>query len=126
MLHYRTLWLSIGWFFVFFIWGMSLIRVPEQLDFKINQIDKVEHFVAYFFLMAWFAQLYYKKSTRLFYAIGFILMGIAIEIVQGLGGIRMFDPFDILANSIGVLLAWYFVKENWAEIFVHVENKFIR
>jgi len=126
MLYYRSIWLFIGWLLVLFIWVMSLIPVPEQLNIEINHFDKIEHTLAYFLLMAWFSQLYYSKSVRLFYVVGFILMGVVIEILQGVGEIRMFDPFDMLANSFGVLLAWLFIKGSWSEIFVYIESRFIR
>lgn len=126
MLYYRSIWLSVGWLLVLFIWVMSLIPVPEQLNIEINHFDKIEHTLAYFLLMAWFSQLYYTKSIRLFYALGFIAMGVIIEILQGVGEIRMFDPFDMLANSAGVLLAWLLIRGSWSEIFVNIENRFIR
>jgi len=89
---------------------------------NINHIDKVEHFLAYFILMSWFAQLYPEKSTRNRYAIGLILMGIAIEIAQGMGKIRMFDPLDMLANTTGVLLAWLMIKNKLAKLLFQLER----
>ena len=33
-------------------------------------------------------------------------MGIGLEFVQGALGYRTFDLFDMLANSLGVLIGW--------------------
>lgn len=121
MLYYRTIWLSIGWFMLGIVWIMSLIPVPEPLNIEVNHIDKIEHFVAYFFLMSWFAQLYKKNTTRNKYAVGLIIMGIVIEILQGLSKVRMFDPFDMLANTAGVLLAWHYIKNDLANILFRIE-----
>jgi len=40
------------------------------------------------------------------YATGFILMGIALEFLQGMTGTRSFEVFDMVANSVGVALGW--------------------
>ena len=33
-------------------------------------------------------------------------MGIGLEFIQGWLGYRTYDPFDMLANTIGVALGW--------------------
>ena len=58
MLRYFKLWLSIGWLMVVGLCYFSLISNPPELDIGIEYFDKVRHFVAYFVLMFWFAQLY--------------------------------------------------------------------
>lgn len=126
MLYYRNIWLSIGWFLVLLIWVMSLIPVPESIDIKITYFDKVEHMLAYFMLMAWFAQLYHKRSTRLLYAVGFVAMGLVIEVMQGMGEVRLFDLNDIVANIAGVILAWLFVTGSLTEILAKLENRIKR
>ena len=55
--------------------------------------------------MLWFALLYRSTSARVLYAAGFVAMGVAIEFLQPLTG-RHFEPADMLANTIGVLLGW--------------------
>ena len=84
------------------VW-LSVTPAPPQIDFE--QGDKLGHFLAYGSLMFWFSQLY-RKRTRLFYAIGFIAMGIGLEFVQGELGYRTFEVFDMCANALGVLLGW--------------------
>ena len=53
--------------------------------------------------MFWFSQLY---ASRIFYAIGFTAMGIALELAQGWLGTRQYDLVDMLANTAGVLAGW--------------------
>jgi len=84
------------------VW-LSLTPEPTTLDFK--ESDKVGHFIAYGALMFWFSQLYVKR-TRLFYAGGFIAMGVALEFIQGALGYRTYEVFDMYANTLGVLLGW--------------------
>jgi len=66
--------------------------------------DKAEHFIAYFLLAASAVQLF--KPGRFLGLVGglLILLGIVLEWAQGaLTTTRMADPFDALANALGVL-----------------------
>ncbi len=56
--------------------------------------------------MAWFAFLYRRRRTRVFYAAGFISMGVGLEFIQGMLGYRTYEVFDMYANTLGVLLGW--------------------
>ena len=122
MLRYFNLWLSIGWLMVFLLCYFSLIANPPELEIDFEYFDKVRHFIAYFFLMFWFAQLYKNNVARVGYASFFILMGIVLEILQGLGGVRYFEYYDMLANSIGVVLAWFITKKRWHSLFLYIEK----
>jgi len=110
MLRYFKLWLSIGWIMVFLLSYFSLVSNPPEFDIKFEYFDKVRHFIAYFILMAWFSQLYQTSRLRLFYVLFFIIMGVILEILQGLGGVRYFEYYDMLANSLGVAFAWIATK----------------
>ena len=75
---------------------MPVMPAPE-----LSHGDKLGHLLAYGVLMFWFAGLYHRRYwSRL--AIGFILLGVALEYLQGLTGYRTHDPLDMLANSLGV------------------------
>jgi len=59
----RSLWLAIGYALVFFVVYQSIASHPIQVaDFPYQ--DKVFHALAYFTLMAWFAQIYHDKFQR--------------------------------------------------------------
>lgn len=83
---------------------LSLTPSPPPPAFE--QSDKAGHFVAYGLLMLWFCLLYRSAAARVSYGAGFICMGIALELLQGALGYRTSDPFDMLANALGVLLGW--------------------
>jgi VanZ family protein len=55
--------------------------------------------------MLWFAFLYRRTPTRALYAVAFIAMGVVIEFIQPYTG-RQFEPADMLANTVGVLIGW--------------------
>ena len=75
--------------------------------------DKAVHFTAYF-IMSWLAVTALKsRATALWAMLGLIVMGGALEIIQGLIG-RDCSLQDEIANSLGVLagglVAWIVVR----------------
>jgi len=75
--------------------------VPPKVD--LGQGDKLGHFAAYGLLTFVFCLIYDQRATRLAYAAGFILMGVALEFLQGMTGYRTFELLDMLADAAGVL-----------------------
>ena len=102
-LHYYRAWLSLGCILVGVIIYLSLIPKPPKLS-SIPDIDKIEHLLAYGVLMGWFSQIYLSRVSRIIWAVIFCLMGISLEIIQGLMGHRYFEYADMLANTAGVFL----------------------
>jgi len=84
--------------------------VGESIFFKIKNIDKIFHLTSYFALaFSWFLTINNKKfgvKGKLIVILGCIFYGILIEVLQStLTSFRTGDYLDILANSVGVLLA---------------------
>lgn len=97
----RPWYVAAGWAMVAAIVWASLTPSPPEVDFAAS--DKVGHLAGYAVLMFWFAQLYLARGR---YAAGFIAMGIVLEFVQGWLGYRAYEHYDMLANTLGVLLGW--------------------
>jgi len=125
-LRYRTLWLTLGWLQITAVWVLYLMPSPPSVDIGIDFLDKLVHFATYAMLMGWFIQLYPHTRTRLFYAVGFIGMGMTIEILQGMGKARMFEAADILANSLGVVLISSIMHTRVNQILFTLEQQFIK
>lgn len=100
---YHKLWLSIGYILVTLVIYLSVTSSPPLAE--IQYADKAGHFFAYFAMMAWFAQLYHTKKQRIIYALLFIAMGMAMEFVQSFDSARMAEVADMVANTLGVLIA---------------------
>jgi VanZ family protein len=100
----RKVLIALGWAWVAAIVWLSLTPSPPKVDFE--QSDKLGHFLAYGSLMLWFCLLYAPTKARVGYAAGFIAMGVGLEFIQGMLGYRTYEVFDMLANTIGVLLGW--------------------
>jgi len=122
-LKYKPLWLMVGFAMIVFVVYSSLTSSPPEItSFKLS--DKIMHMTGYFCLMGWFLQIYQQKKIQIILAIIFISMGISLEFLQDLGGVRYFEVNDMLANSAGVLLAWSLVKTPFPKILHYFESKF--
>lgn len=119
-MRYRALWLALGWSIVAAIVWLSLTPSPPKLDVTLG--DKLGHFAAYGTLMFWFCQLYQRRRTRVAYAAAFAAMGIALEFIQGATGYRSFEIFDMVANTLGVLLGWGLAALNGADLMQRIER----
>lgn len=123
ILHLDKLWLSLGWLLIVLTVFLSLMpSLPQVMDF--NQGDKLEHLLAYTILMLWFAQIF-KRRLHLRVGLGFIAMGISLELLQGLSGYRAFEYSDILANTTGVFFGWLLAKTRMANCLLGIKNRVV-
>jgi len=123
-LHHLKLWKGMGYLLVGIVVILSVISPSSNVElFRIN--DKIGHFLAYGTLMGWFAQ-YHEKADYKYLAIIFIAQGIGLEIVQTFLPERVGSFLDILANSLGVLIAWGLANTFLGRILFHFENTILR
>ncbi|WP_026837454.1 VanZ family protein [Gillisia sp. JM1] len=106
--------LIIAVFYTLLITSLSLIQLGKISLGDFNPTDKMMHLAAYFVLaFVWFFYYLFKIQEESLKIKGFfnisiliILFGMLIEVLQGaLTDYRDPDWADMLANSIGVLLA---------------------
>lgn len=120
-------WLAVGWILIGIIIILSLI--PDY-DLRLVQEfvpnDKVGHFLAYGTLMGWFVQLYYPLRTKVVLCILFICMGVGLEVLQSLTLTRTYDIYDMLANSIGVILGLLLSHGAMGRLLIRFENRLQR
>lgn len=98
----RKYLLLIGWLMLLTIIVLSLVNINSAIP-SVKHGDKYGHFIAYFCLMTWFAWLYPKIWVRNVYAIAFIFMGGALEVLQSMTAYRSMDIDDFHVNTIGVI-----------------------
>jgi len=121
-LKYKPLWLTVGFAMVLFVVYASLTAHPPGMDgFELS--DKAMHLIGYFGLMGWFLQIYQNKKMQKILAAIFISMGVGLEFLQDLGGVRFFELNDMLANTAGVLLAWALIKTPFPKLLYYFESK---
>lgn len=104
-LKYRRIWLclGIGWVTLIVYLSVADLTLPQVPGFDFS--DKLNHFLAYGFLMGWFGQLVKSWRSRWVFMAGLCVLGIAMEFVQGALPHRWFDVVDAAANTGGIVLA---------------------
>ncbi len=120
-LRLRPLWLALGWAMLATVVWLSLSAEPPQIALPLA--DKLEHLLAYGSLMGWFGQLYTTRRAGLAWLTGLVLLGIALEFLQGWGGVRYFDTLDMLANTLGALLGYWLTRGPLAGILQHIDQQ---
>ena len=121
----RNLWLAIGYLLVGFVLFQSLSSHPIAMSGLFDYEDKLFHALAYFTLMAWFAQIYHLRTQRIVIALLFIFMGLMVEYLQSLNPDRYAEFGDMVANVTGVVLGFTLTMSAARNILLRVENKFL-
>ena len=101
--HYPWAWMAL------WVLAIAIVVAGELLPGKdlpsLSMSDKSEHFIAYALLSASAVQLFARRLSWAFVCLLLVLMGIALEFLQGSMGLgRSMDRYDALANTIGVLI----------------------
>ena len=104
---------------------LSLTAIPKiNLGLEIKSGDKFLHVLAYFTLSTvWLLALRNKLnnlSSRLLLIFSLVFYGIVLELLQGgITNYRTRDFFDVVANTIGILLAVLLIKKfiSWFKTF---------
>lgn len=96
------LWLGVWMFGWALCIALSLLP-PVELGAPPDS-DKLGHFLAYATLSAWAVLIFRTRRAQALAALGLIALGIGLEFAQAqLTTMRLGDPRDALANTLGVL-----------------------
>ena len=111
------------------LWVLALVAVCvvclvplDGLPPLPDNSDKVEHLLTYFVLAAGAVQLFGGSRVLFVSALGLVALGIGIEFAQGMTAYRSADPWDALANSIGVLLGMATRLTPWRDLLLRIEE----
>ena len=119
------LWLGLWALAVAVVIAVCLMPPPPLPPLPDNS-DKVEHLLAYFVLAACVVQLFASRRALLAAAVGLVVLGIGIEIAQGLlTTTRAADPRDAVANTLGVVLGMATVLTPWRDLLLRWEKRLL-
>ena len=104
-LRYPLAWWLPGFGFLVLVATGSLIPSGGVIT-GFKHADKIVHAFSYFILMVWFAGLYAKGEGKKI-ALFLIFFGILLEFIQARLPYRFFDPFDLIANAIGIFFGLF-------------------
>jgi VanZ family protein len=117
-------WRALGYGLILLVIYLSL--KPFPLDIPMENGDKLGHWIAYTMLMVWFAWLYPNLRTRLVYAAGFLVLGIALEFAQSFTEYRTFELSDMVADTVGVALGWIAALPPLPNLLVLTERSLLK
>lgn len=120
----RFLWLALGYGLVLMVVYLSLTDNPVDMGMSFPYEDKVYHALAYFTLMAWFAQIYHDKFQRNMIALVFVVTGFSLEYFQSFNPNRVAEAGDLLANVCGVFLGFLLALTRAKNMFMRIEKLF--
>ena len=102
-LRYPRFWLGSSLVLLITVLALSAIRSPVQSAF--SNTDKWTHLLAFTFLMIWFSGLFRFRLSALV-AVGLLIYGILIEVLQTFVVYRYSEPADVLFDLFGILIGW--------------------
>jgi VanZ family protein len=123
-LHWPRAWLALWALMLATVVVLSLFVTPPLPD--IPDSDKFGHCLAYASLAAMAVQLFAPRATLVRVALALVLLGIALEFLQGLTPNRTPDPLDALANTCGVLLGMSLALTPLRDALSWIERPFRR
>ena len=121
-LRFSPLWLTLGWLLIALLIYVSVMASPPEVP-HFSGGDKLTHLLAYAVVMLWFGLIFLPGRTYLILGFGFIMMGFALEIIQGAIGYRSMEVLDMVSNTLGVLLGGLLANTRLSALLVNVENK---
>ncbi len=102
-LRYRWFWLLLGFSFILAVGIASLMSLNLATHFSYQ--DKLIHAVVYAGLTAWFMQIYHGWPAWGVVMLSMLVMGLGLELLQGLTPSRTPEALDLLADGVGITLA---------------------
>jgi len=120
-LRWHAWWVLLG--VLIMLWTLWMALTPDPgvtLDFPYG--DKLLHATTFTCLMGWWGNVYRARRARGWAALGCLAFGVFIEFAQWLDPPRDADALDVLADSIGILLALLLLRSSLAGVLAGVER----
>jgi VanZ family protein len=114
-------WLPLGWLAVSAVIYGSLAPSPPELP-QFACADKLTHFMAYGSIMLWFGFIYAPGKKYLHLGSSLILLGVALELLQGASAYRSMELWDASANALGVAVGWLLARTRLSSLLLWAER----
>jgi len=120
-LRWHRSWVALGAAIMAWTLWMAL-RPDPGITLAVPEGDKLLHAFTFTCLMGWWGNVYASRRARAMAALGCLAFGIFIEFAQWLDPPRDADPFDVLADAVGIGLALLLLRTPLARVLVRVET----
>lgn len=122
VLRYRNVYRSIAYIIILVIIVLSVI--PDTIT-PFSASDKFLHTLAYAVSMLWFG-LCFKRERLLAIGAGLVILGVALEVIQGRTGYRTMSLGDIIANFTGVIIGLVISFSRFSKVLQYVEQRLLK
>ena len=120
-LHGHWYWVALGVALMAFGLRIALQPNPDlTLDFP--EGDKLLHAAGFACLMGWWGNLYTRRWARGWAALGCLIYGALVEVVQWFSPPRTADVQDVLADGVGIGIALLLLRTPLASVLASVER----
>lgn len=99
----RVLWNTMGLAYIALVIYGSLTPSPPELP-GFPGADKLMHGLVYAVMMLWFGFIYRSGRSVVLLGALFILLGIALDVLQGTTEYRSMEILDMASDAVGVLV----------------------
>lgn len=114
----RRAWLATGWAGLGTVVWLGLTPNPAPLG---TELYWGAHAGAFASLYWWFAQAL-PAGRRVWLMLALLALGVGIEALQGLGGVRAMHWSDVVANTAGLLLGWLALRFSGARVLQRLQR----
>jgi len=120
------LWLGI-WIFGWLLCIVLSLGPPPPIPTAVPDGDKFGHALAYAVLSAWAVMIFRTRAAWLRSAAALMALGVIIEIAQGtLTDNRSGDPYDALADALGILFGLGVALTPASGLLLKMEQRWLR
>ncbi len=112
-------WLAVGWVLLAGLVTVSLVPIDQPV--AAPGADKFQHLLAYAVVMYWWGMV--QPARRAFWLTVLPLLGVLLELAQGLLPFRFMEWRDMLANLAGVILAGILLRSPAGRLLGRVDGK---
>lgn len=98
------------------------LRPDPGITLDVPEGDKLLHAFTFTCLMGWWGNVYATRRARLAAAAVCLAFGIFIEFAQWLDPPRDADLLDVLADAVGIGLAWLLLRTPLARVLAGLEH----
>lgn len=124
-LHWHRPWAGVG--VLIMLWTLWMALRPDPgITVDLPNGDKWLHAFTFTCLMGWWGNLNRRRQARIWVALGCLAFGIFIEFAQWLSPPRDADPFDVLADAIGIVVALLLLRTPLARVLAALESRLLR
>lgn len=123
-LRWRTGWLVLGLVLMALVACTALLPATRRLTglaLMLPQGDKLLHGLAFTALMGWWGNVWRRRRARLVAAAACLLFGVLIECAQWPYSPDDADPFDVLADALGIGLGLLLLRTPLADVLARSE-----